>query len=410
MSQVPWFTTSGVALVVAAVLLVLLLAVWLLYPACVGVAAILRPRRKSIVPVGAGAGPTVSCILVTREGAAAVRQRIANLFDTAYDGGSLDVVVGLDRNARCHPGELADLERVTVVQASHPGKPSALNAAVAAARGAALVFADTYQRFERDTVSHLIAPLADPAIGAVGGNLERGEKWRLQPVMLYWRLERWLRLQESMLHSCVGVTGAVYSMKRESWKELPSGILCDDLYVPMRLVTEGKRVIFEPRAIARDARDVPPQDEFRRKIRTLTGNYQLVREMPIILHPSRNPIWLQFVCHKLLRLISPYFIIGIMFSGLVVTTAVVPAPFNALVALVLGVAAVWLASPSSPHASARSLMLMFAATLLAGWHAFFGDWAVWTESTVSGLQPPPERAEATVHPSNREQVVTVRGS
>jgi hypothetical protein len=46
-------------------------------------------------------------------------------------------------------------------------------------------------------------------------------------------------------------------------------------------------------------------------VRTLTGVLQLCCWLPDVLRPSRNPIWLQFMFHKLLRLLTPYWLIGL---------------------------------------------------------------------------------------------------
>ena len=48
------------------------------------------------------------------------------------------------------------------------------------------------------------------------------------------------------------------------------------------------------------------QDEFRRKVRTLAGNLQLVSRLPAALLPWRNPVWLQLLSHKLARLVVPW--------------------------------------------------------------------------------------------------------
>jgi len=55
------------------------------------------------------------------------------------------------------------------------------------------------------------------------------------------------------------------------------------------------------------------KQEFRRKVRTLTGNYQLIQIAPWILSRS-NPLRIQFVCHKLLRLLVPFALVGILIS------------------------------------------------------------------------------------------------
>ncbi len=52
------------------------------------------------------------------------------------------------------------------------------------------------------------------------------------------------------------------------------------------------------------------QREFARKVRTLSGNYQLLQLAPWLL-TSANPIRFEFVSHKLLRLIVPFALAGI---------------------------------------------------------------------------------------------------
>ena len=53
------------------------------------------------------------------------------------------------------------------------------------------------------------------------------------------------------------------------------------------------------------------QREFRRKVRTLAGNYQLFAHMPALLAPFRNPIWFETVSHKVLRLAAPWLLLGL---------------------------------------------------------------------------------------------------
>jgi hypothetical protein len=78
----------------------------------------------------------------------------------------------------------------------------------------------------------------------------------------------------------------------------------------------GKRAIFEPAARALDTVSQNPECEYEKKQRTLTGNYQLLVEMPQLLIPWRNPIFLQLVSHKLGRLLVPYCLIALFISNL----------------------------------------------------------------------------------------------
>jgi poly-beta-1,6-N-acetyl-D-glucosamine synthase len=72
----------------------------------------------------------------------------------------------------------------------------------------------------------------------------------------------------------------------------------------MHIVRQGKRVVFDARAIAWDSPDLGAEREFSRKVRTLSGNYQLVQFAPWLLG-RENPIRFEFVSHKLLRLAVP---------------------------------------------------------------------------------------------------------
>lgn len=294
------------ALGISLVALLALAIIWLGYP--VAIRALGGLRRRAM-PDGVMTGG-VSVILASCDDSDSIRARIADLLATDHPAELLEVIVALDAaNALADASDLRDLDpRVRVVSGDAPGgKAASLNAAVRAAQNPILVFADTAQRFERDAIPALIAGLADARVAAVSGMLELpGAHGTLNLAERYWRLERWLRKWEARVHSCVGVTGAIYAMRRDLWKPLPANLILDDVYLPMRLVLEGWRVGFTDKARARDVRRFAPVQEYRRKVRTLTGVIQVCAWLPAVLNPVRNPLWLQFVFHKLLRLLTPY--------------------------------------------------------------------------------------------------------
>jgi hypothetical protein len=83
----------------------------------------------------------------------------------------------------------------------------------------------------------------------------------------------------------------------------------------MQVVLQGFRVEHDDEAIAFDRLPESARDEFRRKIRTLSGNFQLVARLPSVILPWRNPIWIQFVSHKLLRLAVPWALLLLLICG-----------------------------------------------------------------------------------------------
>jgi biofilm PGA synthesis N-glycosyltransferase PgaC len=203
---------------------------------------------------------------------------------------------------------------------SKQGKAAALNVGVAQAANNVLVFADARQRWADDALVRLIENFTDPTVGAVSGDLVlETALGALAGVGLYWRFEKWLRKQESRFGSQVGVTGAISAVRRPLFHPIPQGTLLDDVFWPMHVVLQGYRVIHDERAQAFDRLPERTHDEFRRKVRTLAGNYQLLTLLPLsALLPWRNRVWWQWVSHKLFRLAVPWALIGMFVAGFLI--------------------------------------------------------------------------------------------
>ena len=371
---------------IAVVSLAALVLVWLGYPAAIWVLARLFGREPQTG--GASASRRVSVIIASRDDVSAIRERVRDALAADYPSGLLDVVVARDASGPDPtPFELADAGKAArIVRGDTPGgKACALNAAVRAASGEILVFSDTAQRFVPNAVATLVAALEDPKIGAVSGALRvRSDVTDSRPSSLadwYWRFERWLRGEEARIHSTVGVTGAIYAMRRPDWRPLPAGVLCDDLYIPMELVLRGRRIGFAREAQAIDDRRFEASQEYQRKVRTLTGVLQVCMWLPAVLVPIRNPIWLQFVCHKLLRLLTPYFVFVALLAAIgagavsLVTRPDDSAPLLAMLALGAPVV-IWAVSRRARAAVAMGLAMQLAV-VRATWNGLRGDWDVW---------------------------------
>jgi cellulose synthase/poly-beta-1,6-N-acetylglucosamine synthase-like glycosyltransferase len=276
--------------------------------------------------------PGVSIILAARNEAARLPARIDNLLASDYPAERLEIIVASDGSTDDTAKVLARYgRRITLLMLPATGKAGALNAAVMHAHNPILVFADARQRFAPDAIRRLVAPFNDRIVGAVSGELVldceqphgREQAAAAVPppstigdgVGAYWKYEKWLRRHEAAVDSTVGVTGAIYAMRRWLWQPLPVDAILDDVLGPMRLVQRGYRVVFEPGARAFDGTSASAPAELRRKVRTLAGNFQLLRYSPSLLVPRRNPVWLQFVSHKIGRLFVPHALIALFVSS-----------------------------------------------------------------------------------------------
>ncbi|WP_411279453.1 glycosyltransferase [Gemmatimonas sp.] len=370
--------------VIAFAALAAILFIWLGYPVVIWLIAKVagQPNEPNLA---AAATRRVSVVLATRDSVEPIQARVANLLDSAHPAELIEVIVALDvEGSKATPEQLRELDAcVRVVVGDSPGgKASTLNAGVRAATGDILVMADAAQRFDAHTIPQLVAALEDSRFGAVSGALDLGCDGGTSPVDLYWRMEKWLRYNESLIHSSVGVTGAVYATRKALWVELPAGTLLDDVYVPMSLVLRGHRVAFSYAAKARDVRTFDSKAEGARKTRTLTGVMQLLSLLPAI-RSSANPIRAQFVMHKLARLTTPLWLVIVAIAALGMSV-LVTAQYPTGSAICLGALLTMLAViPALRRRAAKLVGWGFAlqvATAKAVINGLRGSWSVWQNS------------------------------
>jgi poly-beta-1,6-N-acetyl-D-glucosamine synthase len=273
-------------------------------------------------PVRRGScGTSVSVVMVVRNEEWVLENKLRNLLELDYPAEQWQVVVVSD-------GSTDRTEAILREYASHPrvrvimnqlsnGKASGLNDALTWADGEIIVFTDARQKIESGAIRLLAENFADSDVGCVSGELMLGDSdsgEAAQGMGLYWKIEKAIRELESASGSVVGATGALYAVRRKLLVPIPPHTILDDVYLPMHVVRQGSRVIFEPRAKAWDVVSLGAHQEFRRKVRTLSGNYQLLQMAPWILSGS-NPILFEFVSHKLMRLLVPFALLGVLVSS-----------------------------------------------------------------------------------------------
>ena len=274
-------------------------------------------------PVQAGAfEPPISIVMVVRNEAAVLERKLNNLQRLDYPANLREIIVVSDGSTDASNQILAEYERQGAVHAivheEARGKAAGLNDAIAMARGEIVVFADARQEIEGAAVRRLMEDFADPTVGCVSGELMLGDPnagESAQGMGLYWRVEKKIRELEAASGSVIGATGAIYAVRRGLLTPLPPETILDDVLIPMNVVRQGARVIFDPRARAWDLPHLGAGREFSRKVRTLSGNYQLLQLAPWLLQRG-NPARFEFISHKLMRLAVPFALTATLVASL----------------------------------------------------------------------------------------------
>lgn len=276
---------------------------------------------------------SVSVVVAARDEGERITERVCDLLRQDYPADLLKIVVVSDGSRddtvkrvleMVERNDVGARDRVSILHYTPPaGKSKALNAGVQAATGEVIVFADSRQHFDSHAVRELVANFADPEVGCVSGELrfkEDADSHINSEMGVYWHYEKWIRKAESRSGSVVGATGAISAVRRALRSPLPPETLLDDVLTPLEVVLKGYRTVFDSSAVAYDTISKDIGQEWRRKVRTLSGNWQLMSLRPVFLSPVANPLWWRFISHKVSRLLVPFalpllFVAGIRLEG-----------------------------------------------------------------------------------------------
>lgn len=338
------------------------------YPLLAAVCA----RRYGASPDEGEPTEALTVIVAAYDEEARIAARVHDVLAQDYPAELLQVLVVSDgsRDGTARAAAIDDA-RVRVIALPHNvGKAMAINAAMRHVDTALVAFTDVRQRFAPGSLRALVAPFADPAVGAVSGELviAANADGSGEGVGLYWRMEKRLRSDEARLGWLHGVSGSIHAMRRALYRPMPPGTVLDDMWMPLQVIHAGHQVWMARDAIAFDRASISVDEEFQRKLRTLAGNWQLIARLPWLLNPLRNPVFFAWCCHKFLRLLVPWALLAALAASALAGGAVMRAMFwaqllgyaGALAGLMLPRLATRL--PLLPAASSF-VMLNFAALL-----------------------------------------------
>ena len=282
------------------------------FPVLVMLRAKLRPRPHRTADVT----PTVSVVIAAHDEERSIGDRVDNLLAIDYPADRLEIVIASDGSTDRTVLEVRrrDDSRVRVLDLPRTGKANALNAAVGASTGEILVFSDANTAYAPDAIRQLVRSFADPEVGGVAGNQvylsTKTEGPAADPTTAtaigagersYWDFDRLLKDAESLGGSVISATGAIYAIRRELFRSVPDGVT-DDFMTSTRVIAAGRRLVFEPAAVALEPVASSSRGEYRRKVRIMTRGLRGVAMARELLDPRRHGFYaVQLFTHKVLR-------------------------------------------------------------------------------------------------------------
>ncbi|MGA9070783.1 MAG: glycosyltransferase family 2 protein [Terracidiphilus sp.] len=362
------------------------------YPLFIWLLARVRPQPWISHPIG----PSVSVVLAVHNGAEQLPRKIQHLLDLDYPN-IQEIILVSDGSTDGTAQLLTQLQHPRlrpIILPEHCGKAAAVNAGVAQATAELILFVDIRPEIAPGALQQLVSNFADPTVGCVAGELilrtDTHDQASAAVSSLYWRYEKWIRSNESIFASPVGVYGGFYAIRRKLAVPQPAGMILDDMFQPLSIIRQGYRSVLDPQAYVYDCWPAKIEKEFQRKVRTLAGNFQLFQLAPWTLTPQ-NPVLFQLLSHKVTRLVVPYLMLLLLLSTLALSGAsFIYATFAALQILCWSLAAVSLVCkiPVLHRVAAPAgAMLVLLAAAVAGLYKFLftrGElWKIWKTGNKS---------------------------
>lgn len=267
--------------------------------------------------------PSVSIVMASYNEEKNIDKKIISTFQTNYPQNKIEFLIGSDNSSdntnTIIKNNINKFPQIKVFEFfERQGKIKIINQLKEKAQNEILIFTDTKVFFRKDTIFNLIKHFKNNKIGLVGGILINNKKNK-QGISVqedaYMNREMQIKYNEGLIWGCsMGAFGAVYAIRPECFSKIPENFKVDDFYITMKVIENKMKVIFAEDAIADEKLTGNIKEEFKRKVRISTGNYQNLKTFFKSLFNIFNPYSFTFFSHKVIRWLGPFLILFMMIS------------------------------------------------------------------------------------------------
>ena len=268
--------------------------------------------------------PSVSLLVAAYNEADVIEAKIRNALALDYPAERLEIAIACDGptddTTAIAQRVAAESGKGRVHVFAYPvnrGKLYALNDTLPQLKGDIVAFSDASSMLAPDALRTLVMNFADERVGAASGvyRVLRGEDAALgKQEDFYWKYETYLKLAEADVGSILGCHGSLYAIRRALYPFPTPGTINDDYVIPMRILSRGYRVAYEPGAVAFE--EAHEMGGFSRRVRIMTGNFEQLREMKAMMRPLRPGPLFFFLSHKAGRLVVPIAMLAMLGANL----------------------------------------------------------------------------------------------
>lgn len=270
--------------------------------------------------------PSVSILIAARNEEQVIAEKMESILHTNYQG-DFEILCGSDNSTDRTDDILKQFseksEKIHFFSYSaRKGKPSIINDLADKAAGDILVITDANVMFTGDTVFHLVRRFKDSGTGLVDANMRppvpNDSGISLQE-RIYISLETRLKNMEGEIWgTMMGPFGGCFAIRKEMFRKVPANFLADDFYLNMQVLKQGRKCVNDLDAVVYETVSTEISEEFRRRVRISSGNFQNLFHFGHMLFPPWKAVAFCFFSHKVLRWMGPLILVLLFLSNILI--------------------------------------------------------------------------------------------
>jgi len=264
--------------------------------------------------------PSISVVIPCYNEADVIAEKMRNFSFIDYPADRLDVILVNDGSTDAtqeiiektiHEPELSQVNFILVDNKINRGKVTALNETLKTLNQGIVVLSDTSALISVDAFKRIAQHFQAQSVGVVCATyqfLNETSKGEAR----YWQYQRGLKSKESATGSTLGAHGALYAFRALSNIQLPSDTINDDFVLPMRIVQQGFRCVYDTQIVAVELEEASSGQDQARRQRIAAGNLQQAIRLSPLLHPRFGWVAVNFFSGKWLRAFMPFLLVALL--------------------------------------------------------------------------------------------------
>lgn len=250
-------------------------------------------------------------------------EKLNNLSSLNYPMAKINLYIGLDG---CTDESLTLIEetlagdkfqKMSTIVISFPqnrGKIKVLNDLMCLGDSEVVFLTDASALLPANTIGGLITHFEKSDVGAVSASYQLVQSGQ-EGESTYWNYQTQIKQAESQLGSVIGAHGSCYALRRSLFTSLPEETINDDFIIPMNIVSQGYRVIYDTEVVALELEGSTTKQDFNRRKRLSLGNIQQVFACASVLQPRYGWVAYNFLFGKVIRALLPLLLALIFISS-----------------------------------------------------------------------------------------------